>query len=434
MDLRFQRKSFSSHGTLQLWGLIADQHKFFCYNRLKAIPKGAQVFDSYGMKCNHRFLMNYGFSAEKNIEWDGFCPNEVAFELEVDPKDPIFSDKLKFWMRGDEEKCYAASRDEEDDDVGEANDDDEAFVREIRICVADDENTQVFFSLLRTLSCNKEELEAVSAIIEEADEGDDDDWEVSNDDDGDDDGTKEGLKNRKYTNDEKNDDNDVIDKSEVRHNINGESTHCKAENENGEHVDKDEDENDADENDDNEDDEDEEDIPRKGKYRTCHDITDPICIRNEWAAMELLLKITEGYLSRYPTSLEQDVKDLEDTNAYPPFSNKRNATIHVRGEKEVLHHYKLWAKTALKVMDAMTRETESDLQTLVDHIQLEHDDTLHETIVDYCEDVLSSLKPKETPEHRFRSFVVHHRSSVRSSITNSVKSTLTEFHLEEIEE
>jgi hypothetical protein len=32
---------------------------------------GAQIYDSYGQKCNHRFLLNYGFSVENNAEPDG---------------------------------------------------------------------------------------------------------------------------------------------------------------------------------------------------------------------------------------------------------------------------------------------------------------------------------------------------------------------------
>ncbi len=50
---------------------------------LKAIDNGAQLFDSYGQKCNHRFLLNYGFSVENNAEPDGSCPNEVPILLEV---------------------------------------------------------------------------------------------------------------------------------------------------------------------------------------------------------------------------------------------------------------------------------------------------------------------------------------------------------------
>jgi hypothetical protein len=49
----------------------------FTITTLQTIAIGAQVYDSYGQKCNHRFLLNYGFAIENNREADGFCPNEV---------------------------------------------------------------------------------------------------------------------------------------------------------------------------------------------------------------------------------------------------------------------------------------------------------------------------------------------------------------------
>ena len=49
----------------------------FVVSSLEPIRAGNQVFDSYGQKCNHRFLLNYGFSVEDNVEPDGYCPNEV---------------------------------------------------------------------------------------------------------------------------------------------------------------------------------------------------------------------------------------------------------------------------------------------------------------------------------------------------------------------
>ncbi len=54
-----------------------DSVQGFTIISLQSIACGAQVYDSYGRKCNHRFLLNYGFSVENNIEPDGFCPNEV---------------------------------------------------------------------------------------------------------------------------------------------------------------------------------------------------------------------------------------------------------------------------------------------------------------------------------------------------------------------
>ena len=56
----------------------------FTITALAPIQPGAQVYDSYGKKCNHRFLLNYGFSLENNIEEDGSCPNEIAWIFEVD--------------------------------------------------------------------------------------------------------------------------------------------------------------------------------------------------------------------------------------------------------------------------------------------------------------------------------------------------------------
>lgn len=54
-----------------------DTLQGFTITSLQRISPGAQVYDSYGQKCNHRFLLNYGFSVEFNVEPDGFCPNEV---------------------------------------------------------------------------------------------------------------------------------------------------------------------------------------------------------------------------------------------------------------------------------------------------------------------------------------------------------------------
>ena len=54
-----------------------DELQSFTVVALQHISAGAQVYDSYGRKCNHRFLLNYGFSVENNVEIDGCCPNEV---------------------------------------------------------------------------------------------------------------------------------------------------------------------------------------------------------------------------------------------------------------------------------------------------------------------------------------------------------------------
>merc|ERR1719183_176276 len=71
----------------------------FTITTLHPLVGGAQVYDSYGKKCNHRFLLNYGFSIEKNIEEDGSCPNEVSVPLSLDGNDPLYQSKNVFWLR-----------------------------------------------------------------------------------------------------------------------------------------------------------------------------------------------------------------------------------------------------------------------------------------------------------------------------------------------
>jgi len=108
----------------------------FTITTLMGIRGGAQVYDSYGQKCNHRFLLNYGFSIENNVEPDGFCPNEVPFEFKLNPSDPIFDRKAQFWKA----------------DGG-------PMVKRIRVAVSDNENTRVAYSFLRVMVATPEEFD-----------------------------------------------------------------------------------------------------------------------------------------------------------------------------------------------------------------------------------------------------------------------------------
>ena len=47
----------------------------FIIESLKDIKEGQQIFDSYGKKCNSRYLLNYGFVMENNPE------NQVVYIL-----------------------------------------------------------------------------------------------------------------------------------------------------------------------------------------------------------------------------------------------------------------------------------------------------------------------------------------------------------------
>ncbi|TMW67933.1 hypothetical protein Poli38472_007605 [Pythium oligandrum] len=69
----------------------------FTITSLGTISAGSQVYDSYGRKCNHRFLLNYGFAVEDNTEEDGRNPNEVMMDLQLNPSDgQLFYDKRAY--------------------------------------------------------------------------------------------------------------------------------------------------------------------------------------------------------------------------------------------------------------------------------------------------------------------------------------------------
>eukprot|EP00588_Corethron_pennatum_P012680 CAMPEP_0194265332 /NCGR_PEP_ID=MMETSP0169-20130528/614_1 /TAXON_ID=218684 /ORGANISM="Corethron pennatum, Strain L29A3" /LENGTH=508 /DNA_ID=CAMNT_0039005773 /DNA_START=142 /DNA_END=1668 /DNA_ORIENTATION=+ len=111
----------------------------FTITTLQTISGGAEVFDSYGQKCNHRFLLNYGFAIENNREIDGFCPNEVPLELSLLPSDPLHELKSAFWSR-----------------------DGSPDLKRVRVCVSNNENTKSMLSMLRVIVANDEEMSSVS--------------------------------------------------------------------------------------------------------------------------------------------------------------------------------------------------------------------------------------------------------------------------------
>lgn len=52
---------------------FCDRDQGFVIKSLRDIEGGTEIYDSYGQKCNSRFLLNYGFTLPQNI-----C-NEVVF-------------------------------------------------------------------------------------------------------------------------------------------------------------------------------------------------------------------------------------------------------------------------------------------------------------------------------------------------------------------
>lgn len=64
-----------------------DKRQGFIIESLEDIKRGDQIYDSYGKKCNTRFLLNYGFI---NLNNDG---NEFPFKITLPTSDPLFQAK-----------------------------------------------------------------------------------------------------------------------------------------------------------------------------------------------------------------------------------------------------------------------------------------------------------------------------------------------------
>lgn len=88
-----------------------DQEKGgFIIEALEDIQRGDEVMDSYGRKCNYRFLLNYGFINRDNDA------DEYPLKLELDPADQYYQAKQNLIpgqepftiriMASTEEKCF----------------------------------------------------------------------------------------------------------------------------------------------------------------------------------------------------------------------------------------------------------------------------------------------------------------------------------------
>jgi histone-lysine N-methyltransferase SETD3 len=66
-----------------------DSRDAFIIDACDDIPRGQQVYDSYGRKCNSRFFLNYGFI---NLNNDA---DEVPITVAIDKSDPGYEVKIK---------------------------------------------------------------------------------------------------------------------------------------------------------------------------------------------------------------------------------------------------------------------------------------------------------------------------------------------------
>ena len=66
-----------------------DKLDSFVVSAISDIKQSNEVFDSYGRKCNSRFLLNYGFTIENNED------NEYKINIELDESCPLFTEKKR---------------------------------------------------------------------------------------------------------------------------------------------------------------------------------------------------------------------------------------------------------------------------------------------------------------------------------------------------
>lgn len=129
-------------------------------------------------------------------------------------------------------------------------------------------------------------------------------------------------------------------------------------------------------------------------YRSIRDAQVAINSKNELHAMEALEKLCLDYLSKYPTTFEQDCEALKYGNI-PLFSNQRNALIQIKGEKEVLLFYYEFASTAIKLLKSKDLQEFDDL---LNDIRLHK----HSLIFQYCRGVVGRLIQEEVRKNDFK--------------------------------
>ncbi|KAL7532249.1 hypothetical protein ACHAWF_004065 [Thalassiosira exigua] len=385
---------------------FCEEAQCFTITTLQGIRAGSEVYDSYGQKCNHRFLLNYGFCVERNVEADGFCPNEVPLEvgpelIEGEDDEELLEKKCAFWTRGEpghphhprhplrDEGAAAPPPGRPGYDCGggagpllgttaggfrsstAAPEADEAHGPPIASAAAAEAGTSSGPSL--------EEAPGGGRLLDPSPSG-----------------MPSGPRRpplaatcpaKRVRVCASNNENAralfgmlrtlACDEREIDGLLAGTGRGTGAGGSSGSGagaggggggglspfyppgpaaaqrlfvaagM-----------------------VPpsagggsppsSSGSPRTCRDVRHPLSLRNERRALELLLEAVARQLAGYPTSLARDRADLSDEGAYPPYSNARNAKLQVRGEKEVLHHYATWARTGLEVLDVVEREAEDE--------------------------------------------------------------------------
>lgn len=82
------------------WTYDNDRHSF-TITAVEDINEGEEIYDSYGSKCNHRFLLNYGFVNGNNEEH-----NEYVMNINLNNNDPYYDLKRSMTKKHVTEKEF----------------------------------------------------------------------------------------------------------------------------------------------------------------------------------------------------------------------------------------------------------------------------------------------------------------------------------------
>lgn len=69
----------------------SDEEKGFLVNSVIDRPAGIEIFDSYGIKCNSRFLLNYGFVEQFNQS------TTFVFKVVINDLIPLYNEKIEIY-------------------------------------------------------------------------------------------------------------------------------------------------------------------------------------------------------------------------------------------------------------------------------------------------------------------------------------------------
>ena len=125
----------------------------------------------------------------------------------------------------------------------------------------------------------------------------------------------------------------------------------------------------------------------KNMFRSIRDLANPMSIENEERTLERLMSMCSDYLSRYPTTYDDDCARLssKDDSELPLYSNARNALIQVRGEKKVLLHYLNFASTGLAHIRC---QSDSNFNSMLRQLDVRS----HPLVYNYCANEVSKLR------------------------------------------